>query len=446
VIAKTMKKVLTTWGQLKSWQKVLLALVAGISTGLLVGPHAIYLKPIGSIFINGINMMVTPVVFTAIVSAVMSINDPKRIRRLGLKTLTLYICSMLMAALLGILVALTLGAGENIQLNLNEMSVPSDLQTPAFMDILVNIIPSNPVNAFAHGNILQILVFAVLLGLAINLTGEAAEPVVKFIRSFAGIVMRLTQLVMSFAPIGIFALMAWVSGEFGVVALLPLLKVVISIYLGCILYWILFYSPMLKYGAGLSPLQFFKRITNPIMLAFSSASSAVTLPVTLKTAEENLGISPDLGRFLLPLGMSLNMNGLSLFLGIAAVFSANIYHIHLGVTQYITLLFTILLCGMGVGGVPGTGIIALSAVLTSIGIPLGTIPLLAGIDRINDMIQTTTNVTGDLFTATMIAKSENELDLAKFNGEIQSEVVNIKENINNFKEPNNLAILGKVNE
>lgn len=401
-------------GKLAAWQKILVALVGGISLGTLMGPSAACFKPIGSIFINSINMMVTPVVFTAIVCAVTSIDDSKRMKRLGLKTVALYTVSMAVAAALGIVVALVVGPGKHFHPDLGMQAVNAK-EIPSLIDTIVNIVPSNPVSAFAHGNIIQILVFALLLGISINMCGEAAQPVAKFFKSFSLVVFKLTGIVMGFAPIGIFALMAWVSGEFGLTALIPLFKLVLTVYLGCLLHCLLFYGSTLAYIARLSPWVFFRRIMNPMLLAFTSSSSAATLPVTLKTAEKNLGIPSSIGHFLLPLGTTLNLNGLSIYLGIATVFAANIYGVHLNMVQYVTVVFSIILTCMGAGGIPGTGIIAMSAVMSSVGLPLGAIPLIAGVDRLNDMAQTTTNVVGDLFATTVIAKHEGQLDLAAFN-------------------------------
>ncbi|MBI5447898.1 MAG: dicarboxylate/amino acid:cation symporter [Gammaproteobacteria bacterium] len=404
------------WGRLPAWQKILLALVSGTLLGVLLGHRAVYLKPLGSIFINAINMMVAPVVFTAIVCAITSMNgDRQRMKRLGFKAIGLYTVSMAVAAVMGIAMALLLGPGKHFHPDLGGASVATAQAAPALMDMLVNIVPSNPVNAFAHGNIIQILVFAVLLGIAINLTGEPAQPVAKLFHSFSLVVFRLTSLIMSFAPVGIFALMAWVTGEMGLAALLPLFKLVATVYLGCIAYSLVFYGFTLAYVSRLNPFYFFRRILGPLLLAFTSSSSAATLPLTMKTAEKNLGIPAEIGRFLLPLGTSLNLNGLSVYLGIATVFAANMYGIHLGLTHYFTIVVSIILTCMGAGGIPGTGIIAMSAVMTSVGLPLGAIPLLAGVDRLNDMAQTTTNVMGDLFAATVISKQENELDLKVYN-------------------------------
>lgn len=392
---------------LKPWQQILLALIAGTILGLAIGPKAAYLKPIGMLFINAIKMMVVPVVFTAVICAVISMDDLKKMRRLSIKAFCLYTLSMAVAAFIGLSIATFIAPGSGLQL---AKSSVHHAAMPSLIDTIVDIIPSNPVAAFASGNILQILVFALILGISINLAGKRAEPIANLFKSFSSVTITLTQLIMKFAPYGIFSLMAWVSGEYGINALIPLFKLVLTIYLCCFLLIIIFYAMTLAIYAKVSPFSFFQAIGDAMILAFSTSSSAATLPVTMRCAEEKLGISKKLSGFLLPLGTTMNLNGLSIYLSVATVFAANIYGVELNLAQYFTIVFTIILTSMGAGGVPGSGIVVMSAVMSSVGLPLGAITLIAGVDRLNDMAQTTTNVTGDLYAAAMIAKSEGELD------------------------------------
>jgi Na+/H+-dicarboxylate symporter len=396
--------------KLKPWQKIIFALVGGIVTGLICGERAAYLKPIGSLFINAIHMMIVPVVFTAIVCAVLSMDDPQKMRRVGAKAIVLYAMSMAIAAIISLTVAALVAPGAGLQqLTVKAEAIAAPGHLPTLTEAIVNMVPENALGAFVSGNILQILVFALILGVSINLAGEAAKPVANLFRAFSVVATKLTELVMSFAPYGIFALMAWVSGEYGIAALIPLIKLVLSIYACCFLLAIIFYAPTLALIAKISPLQFFRAISDAMLLAFSTSSSAATLPVTMRCAEEGLGISKKLGGFLLPLGTTMNLNGLSIYLSVATVFAANMYGVELNFIQYLTIVFTIILTSMGAGGVPGSGIIVMSAVMSSVGLPLGAISLIAGVDRLNDMAQTTTNVVGDLYAAFMIAKSEGEL-------------------------------------
>lgn len=392
---------------LQPWQKIILAILLGIVVGLVFGQKAACLKPVGILFIHAIQMMVLPVVFTAIVCAVISIDDLGKMRRLAFKAIGVYTVSMAFSSVIGLTVASWVMPGKGLVLAKDATLAAT--KVPSLMDAVTNIIPANPVQAFATGNILQILVFALILGVSINLAGEKGKLVAEFFRSFSQVAIKLVHLVMKFAPYGIFALMAWVFGEYGLAALLPLIKFVMTVYACCILLIVLYYSSTLFCYVKMNPLVFIKHIRDAMLLAFSTSSSAATLPVTMECAERKLGISKTLSGFLLPLGTTMNLNGLSIYLSVAVVFAANIYGVELNFSQYFTVVFTIILTCMGAGGIPGSAIMVMSAVMGSVGLPLGAIPLIAGVDRLNDMAQTTTNVTGDLFSALVIAKSENEL-------------------------------------
>ena len=226
------------------------------------------------------------------------------------------------------------------------------------------MVPANPVGAFADGNILQILIFALIFGISINMAGEKAEPVVTFFKSMSSVVFRLAGIVMAFAPFGIFALIACVLGEFGVHAIIPLLKLIGTVFFGFLLLGLIFYSGVIFFFLKLNPGNFFKGIIDAILFALSSSSSTATLPTSIRCAEENLGIPKSIAGFLLPLGTSLNLNGLSIYLSCATVFAANIYGVHLHFTEYVTVAVTIVLTCMGAGGVPGSAIFVISAVMS----------------------------------------------------------------------------------
>lgn len=404
-----MKKInFQLWLSLKIWQKIIIALIAGVITGILLGDKADYLKPIGSLFINAIHMLIVPVIFNAIICAVMAINDPQRMRRVGLKVTIIYIACMVVAASLGLGIATLISPGNGLHLLQSQADSIKLGELPTLTDTFINLIPSNPVTAFTQANILQILIFAVLLGIAVNLAGKPAEPVAIFFKGFSSVTFKLAEIVMSFAPYGIFALMAWVTGSFGIKVLIPLLKLVGTVYLCCFLLN-LFFSMIILIYIRKNPLHFFKSITDAMLFALSSCSSAATLPVSMKCAEDNLGISSSISRFLLPLGTTLNLNGLSIYLGVATIFAANVYGVHLSFIQYLTIVFTVVVTCMGAGGIPGSAIIVMGAVMSSVNLPIGVITLIAGVDRLNDMAQTTTNVIGDLFATYVIAKNENEI-------------------------------------
>lgn len=416
-----LKNTFTRWFKLPTWKKILIAMALGIVVGLLIGDKAIYLKPIGALFINAIKMMIVPVVFTAIVCAILSMNDLKKMRRVGIKTVILYAISMTVSTIIGLSIATLIAPGVGLSLPASTDTI-SIGKIPSFAEMIVSIVPTNIITAFSTVNILQILIFSIFIGISINMAGKPAEQVKTFFQSLSSVVFKLTSLVMSFAPYGIFALMADTAGEYGINALLPLFKLILSGYIACLVLCVVFYSLVLKWIARLNPLRFYQGITNAIILAFSSASSTATLPVSVRNAEDNLGISRGIAGFLLPLGTTLNLNGLAIYLSIASVFAANIYGIQLDLTHYVTLVVAIVLTSMGAGGIPGSALIVMGAVMSAIGLPLGAIPLIAGIDRVIDMGMTATNVVGDLFATAVIAKSEGELNQEMYDKENQAPI------------------------
>jgi dicarboxylate/amino acid:cation (Na+ or H+) symporter, DAACS family len=411
-IILSIKKFCKSWHYLSSWKKIVIALVSGAIFGLVLGPYANYLKPIGTLFISAIHMMVTPVVFTAIVCAVLSVTDAKKMRRVSIQAIIIYAVSMAVAAAIGIAVALLIKPGISFHPMLRAAGAIK--QAPSFIQIFENIIPRSPIAALANENILQIVVFALILGVAIRLAEEKAKPVVDLFNSFSAVVFKLAGIVISFAPYGIFALIAWTFGNFGFQAVAPLAKFVGTVYLGCFLQVLFVYVLTLLFVARLNPIIFFKGASAAIIFAYTTSSSAATLPLSIRCAEKKLGISESVARFLLPLGSSFNLNGLSIYLSVAVIFAANIYGIHLSTPQYITIVSTIVLTAMGAAAVPGSALIVMGAVMSAVGIPLGALALIAGVDRLNDMAQTATNVTGDLFSATLVADNEGLLDRSQW--------------------------------
>lgn len=401
-----MRKYFKKWFQLVLWKKIIIALVLGIVVGIVLGKKAEIFKPIGLIFIHAIHMMVVPVVFTAVVCAVISISKAQKMHKIWIKALVIYLVSMLIAACLALVMAIITkpGAGINIS-GLHLTQSTQHVSHLSFVDQLVNIVPSNPIQAFASGNILQILVFALVLGFAVNLSGKKGEPIARLFKSFSHVVFKFAGIIMGFAPYGIFALLAWVLGEFGVAVLLPLLKFVMVVYGSCLILIFCYYCPVLKFMVNVSPGKFLKAILPSIIMAYSTSSSAATLPTSLKVARENLKLNKNISGFLLPLGATLNLNGLTIYIVTATIFSANLFGIQLHMAQYITIVLTTILAAMGAAAVPGSALIVMGAAMSSVGIPLTDISLIAGVDRFNDMAQTTTNVMGDLFAATIVAKT-----------------------------------------
>lgn len=398
---------------MKLWVKILIALILGVVTGIVLGPYATYFKPIGTLFLNLINMIIVLLVLSSMTLGITSIHDPKKLGRVGLKTLFLYLTTTAMAIVIGLTMADVFQPGAG--LNLPMPATPIKESTASISEILLSIIPSNPIAAMAQGNFMQIIIFSVFLGISINLSGEKGRPLLMFFESLADVMYRMTSIVMAFSPYGVFAIMAWVAGSFGVAVLIPLLKFLVAYYLACGIHMLVVYCGMLKFVAKLNPLPFFKGMGDAIMVAFSTCSSSATLPVSMHCAQKNLGISKNITSFVLPLGSTVNMNGAAIFQAMSALFIAQAYEINLSMQSILTIVVTATLSAIGAAGIPGTGFIMLSVVVSSAGLPIEGLALLAGIDRIREMASTVLNVLGDVVCAVVVAKQEGELDVRQYN-------------------------------
>jgi Na+/H+-dicarboxylate symporter len=402
------------WSRIPLWQKILLGMIFGIIVGAIFGPQAAVLKPIGTLFINAIKMLIVPLIFCSLVVGITSMKDTKKMGRIGLKAIILYLGTTAVAISIGLVLAsvVTPGAGLNMVASTPDAAGKA---APPLIQTLLNIVPKNPVGALAAGNILQIIVFALGLGIALVLIGDKGDPAVKVFESLAEAMYKLTELVMRFAPYGVFGLMAWVAGVYGLDVLMPLIKVIATVYVGALLHVLIFYSGTLSLLGRLNPIRYLKGLTNPAAVAFTTTSSSGTLPATLKAAQEELGVSKSVSSFVLPLGATINMDGTALYQGVCALFIAQAFGVDLTTADYLTIVLTATLASVGTAGVPGAGLIMLSLVLTTVGLPIEGLAIVAGIDRILDMARTTVNVCGDMMVALLVAKSENELNTEIYN-------------------------------
>lgn len=392
---------------MKLWLKIFIGLVLGAITGLFLGEKAIYLKPLGTIFLNLINMIIVLLILASMTVGVTSIHDPKKLGRVGGKTIGIYISTTLIAIAAGLLLANVFQLGEGLGLTAVTIAQP---KTPSLGEIILSIIPTNPIASMVNGNILQIIVFAVFLGIAINFSGPKGKPLLHFMESLADVMYRLTSLIMEFSPVGVFGIMAWVTGTFGLALLLPLVKFLGIYYVACLFQLLVVYGSLLRFVGRLELWPFFKGMGDAIMMAFSTCSSAATLPVAMHCAQENLGVSKNISSFVLPLGITMNMNGGAIFQAMSAIFVAKAYGIPLDLYSYVTLIITTTFSAIGTAGIPGGGLIMLSAVLSSVGLPLEGMAIIAGIDRLRDMMTTVLNILGDAAVTVLIAKQEGELD------------------------------------
>ncbi|GHC20382.1 dicarboxylate:amino acid:cation symporter DAACS family protein [Kushneria pakistanensis] len=396
------------------WQKIMAGLVLGVIAGWLLGEHARWLSPIGELFINAIKMLIVPLVFTSLISGIVSMGDPGKMGRIGGKAVVLYLVTTAFAIALGMLAAFILQPGTGLEMQMDNNVSPGE--APTLTEILVGLVPTNPISAMVEGNILQIIVFAIALGISLVLIGERGQPAIRVIDSIAEALYKLTSLIMACAPVGVFALIAVVAGQYGLTVLIPLLKVIGVVYIACLLHVLVVYSGLLALLARLNPKRYLTGSLDAIVIAFSSASSAGALPVSIRCARERLGISQGVAGFVLPVGATINMDGTALYMGVVALFVAQLTGTDLSTADYVMIVLTGTLASIGTAGVPGAGLIMLSIVFAQTNLPLEALGLIAGIDRILDMARTAVNVSGDLMVTTLVGKSEREIDLDIYNG------------------------------
>src|SRR5690625_600535 len=397
--------------------QILIAFVIAIILGLIFGESISVLQPLGDLFLRLIKFIIAPLVLATLVIGVASIGDPKSLGRVGSKTIAYYLITTAIAILIGLSVAFMISPGKGLSV---ETTPPSEVEineTEGVIQTFLNIVPENPFTALAEGDILQIIFFAIFLGLAITLLGKKAEPVYNFFEAFSEIMFKITGIIMKFAPIGILGLVAPVIGEYGPQVLLPLLKIIIAVAIACVLHAIIVYSLSVKVFANMKPFTFFKGISPAALVAFSTASSAATLPVTIKNTQENLGVSNKISSFVLPLGATINMDGTAIYQGVAVIFIAQFYGIEMTILQLTTVVITTVLASIGTAGVPGAGMIMLAMVLSAICLPLEGIALIDGIDRILDMFRKYINIVGDASAAVVVAGTEDEIDRSTFEEE-----------------------------
>ena len=394
--------------------QILIAFVIAIILGIIFGTAIDVLKPLGDLFLRLIKFIIAPLILSTLVVGVASIGDPKALGRVGAKTIAYYLVTTAFAIIFGLIFAFIISPGKGLTVDGPTAEVEIN-ESEGVIQTLLNIVPENPFFALTDGNVLQIIFFAIFLGLAITLIGKKAEPVYQFFDSFAELMMKITGIVMRFAPIGIIGLVAPIVGQYGPQVLMPLLKIILTVAIACILHAVIIYSLCVHIFAKMNPLTFFKGIAPAAIVAFSTASSAATLPVTLKNTRENLGISNKITSFVVPLGATINMDGTAIYQGVAVIFIAQFYGLDLSFLQLLTVVITTILASIGTAGVPGAGMIMLAMVLTAVGLPLEGIAIIAGVDRVLDMFRTTVNIVGDASGAVTVAGTEKgELDRTVF--------------------------------
>ncbi len=394
---------------MKLWLKMILAIVVGVVLGFFLREKAIFLKPVGSIFLNLLSMVVGILVFSSMVVGIASMSDLKKLGRIGVKSLSLYLITTALAIGVSLVLGMLINPGKGLNLSLGQNVIKAP-EVNSLSSMLTNLFPSNPFLSFVEGNILQIIVFACFFGISVQFSGKKGEIVLSFFKGLSEVMLSMTQIIMKFAPYGVIAIMAWISGSFGLYVLLPLLKFLCAHYIACLIHTVFILGGFLWFFAKLKLFPFFKGMSEAIVCAASITSSSATLPVTMRCVQNNLGVSSSVAGFVLPLGATVNMNGTAIFQGLAAIFVAQAYGVHLTICNLAIVVITATLSAVGSAGIPGGGIVTLSLVLSSIGLPLEGIAILAGIDRLRDIIGTVVNILGDAVVAIVIAKTEGEIN------------------------------------
>ena len=403
---------------MKLAKRILFALAFGVIVGIIINSFfpsvfkpldGYVFTPLGTIFLNLIKMLVVPLVFFSIVTGVANIGDPKKLGRIGVKTITFFLTTTAIAITIAIILALILKPGLAGSFSTENLEYKATTAPPA-SETFLGIIPTNPIEAMASGSMLQIIFFAVFVGLAISLLGKKVEGVAKLMEQGNEIMMFLVNLVMKFAPFGTFGLIASAVGSMGWSALKAMLLYMLVVLLGLAVHLFVVYCGAIKFMANRNPITVLKAYLPAMAVSFSTSSSSATLPVAMEIAQKKLGVPRSISSFVQPLGATINMDGTAIMQGVATIFIAQVFQVDLTVPELVTVVLTAVLASVGTAAVPGAGLIMLAMVLTAVGLPVEGIALIIGIDRLLDMTRTMVNSTGDLTCALYVANSEAKKD------------------------------------
>ncbi len=415
-------------GKISLSTKIFIGLILGLITGIIFNfiPEGFirdellingvfYL--VGQAFLKAIMMLVVPLVFISLVNGAASMGDIKKLGRIGVKTVLFYLATTAIAISIALSLSTVFKPGVGLNLSSSNLSEVTIKEATPLVEVILDMIPNNPIASMANGNMLQIIVFAMLIGVGLSTLGEKTKMITNLFQQLNDLIMKIVDFVMIIAPIGVFGLIARTFATQGFDAMIPLIKYMSLVLISLLIHATIVYGGLLKLFTRLSPIKFFKKFFPAISVAFSTSSSSATLPVSMEIAEENLGISKDVASFTLPLGATINMDGTAIMQGVATVFIAQIYGVDLTLSSFLTVILTATLASIGTAGVPGVGMIMLSMVLQSVGLPVEGIALIMGIDRILDMARTSVNITGDAVCTMIVAKAEGEFNEEIFNSE-----------------------------
>ncbi|PKK88930.1 MAG: dicarboxylate/amino acid:cation symporter [Candidatus Wallbacteria bacterium HGW-Wallbacteria-1] len=422
----------------KGASAILLMMILGLAAGLLINHFAgddlkntlvnWFFAPLGTAFLKSIQMLVVPLVFFSLAHGTASLGNLKRIGRIGGSITVYYLATTALAVTIALLLTNVAGPGKNINLKMGTPEINSIMNSadksvsadsirskiqnaPGFMEVLLDMIPRNPFKAMVEGKMLQLIFFSIILGISVTTATQATgRSALAFFETGTELMLGMIGLVMKFAPIGVFALVAKVASQQGADVLFKLMAYMLTMIGAFIVHGLLVYSSALKFLAGVSPLLFFRKFWKVMVVAFSTSSSNATIPVTLEACERDLGVPENICSFTIPFGATINMDGTAIMQGVAAIFVAQLYGIHLGLTAQLQIILTATLASIGTAGVPGVGLVMLAMVFQQVGLPLEAIGILWSVDRVLDMCRTAVNVTGDAVGSVVIARFEGVLD------------------------------------
>jgi Na+/H+-dicarboxylate symporter len=398
---------------LNMWQQVVAGLILGILAGVILKEKADEFKVLGSIFLKLIKMVVAPLIFFALVSGITSLSDASNFKGMAIKGTSAYLLTAVMAVCMGLTLGTIFEPGLGVAKPMVDSVLAASEPPLHIKDFLLSLIPGNLVHSMAGDLYIQIVLFAVFTGIVMNKLGDSVSNVKELNKQIASIVFRMIEMIVRLAPIAVFGFIASMVGTTGMEVITSLLKLVGLVILACVLQYLLFGLLIAIFGK-ISPMPFYRKMTSTQLMAFSTSSSKATLTTAMRELEDKMGVSESTTNFMMPLGACINMDGTAIYLGVCAMFFAQMYGVHIDATDYLTLILTCTLGSIGAAGVPSGSIIFMGMVLASVGIPMEGIGLILGVDRILDMVRTTVNITGDAAITLIIDSIEGELDMKKY--------------------------------
>ena len=405
--------------------KIMLAMGLGIIVGVIfnviniafINDYVVggFFAMIGKMFVNALKMLVVPLVFFSLIGGVTGIGDVRVLGRVGTKSFALYIFTTALAITVALVLATIVGPGKGFDMTGIDTGNITAAEAPSVWNVFAAIVPTNPIQAFASGEMLQVIFYTVILGIAVLMLGHRSKPFVDACDYMNEVMMKIVDLVMRAAPYGVFCLIAKTFAEQGIGLFAPVMAYVVTLVAALMIHLFITLPGMLKLLSGLNPIIFMKKMRPAQIFAFSTASSNATIPVTYQCATERVGVDESVASFCIPFGATINMDGTAIMQGVATVFLANVYGIDLGLMGYLTVIGMAVLASIGTAGVPGVGLVMLTMVLTQVGLPIEGIAIILGVDRLMDMIRTAVNITGDAIVTSIVAKGEGKVDMEIFN-------------------------------